>query len=460
MKRSVALPVVAVALTALFGSLPRPAAGQVCKGEGPQVGRWKTWVLSSGSEIPVPAPPADDSAQTKAELAELRQLQTQRSDITNTAIQYWNRDPATRRWTELTLSLAPFGLTNARIHAIVHTAMYDAVVASYAAKYAYNRRPPSQLAPDLKPVVPFANEPGSNLPSYPSEHAAVAAAAAGTLAYLFPKDADSFAAMAKEAGESRLQAGLNYRSDVAAGFALGQAVAQKAIARAAADGSDAPWTGTIPTGPGLWTGDKPAVPQAAMWKSWLLASNSQFRPGPPPKFGSPEFQADLEEVKRINANPTPSQRAIALFWISPSLGYWQQIAYDLMDRNRLGTPCAARILALITVSWIDAYIATWDAKFTYWRLRPDQADPSIKPVFVDPGHPSYPAAGSAVSWSLAEPLAYFFPEDSPRLRGLAEEASLSRLFGGIHFRSDVEAGAQLARRVVELAVQRDAMNEH
>src|SRR5262249_47937817 len=68
--------------------------------DGAKVGHWKTWVLASGSEIAVPAPPADTSDQTKKELDELRQLQTQRDAISNTAVQFYNAVPASQRWHE------------------------------------------------------------------------------------------------------------------------------------------------------------------------------------------------------------------------------------------------------------------------------------------------------------------------------------------------------------------------
>jgi PAP2 superfamily len=450
MRRGVTLTVTAATtLAVLVGLSPLPAAGQAT-GDGPLVGQWKTWVLTSGSEIPVPTPPADDSAQTKAELDELRQLQSQRSDVTNTAIQFFNGVPATQRWTELTDALITGGgPRGARAHAIVSTAMFDAVVAAWHAKYTYNRKPPGVLAPDISSAIP-----GSTEPSYPSEHAAIAGAAAAMLSYLSPNDAQTLAAWAQEAAQSRLLAGANYRSDVEAGLALGQAVAQKAIARAAADGSDAKWTGTVPTGPGLWIGTDPQEPLAGTWKPWLLTSYSQFRPGPPPAFGSAQFLADLAEVKRIVSNPTPSQRAIGMGqggFPTPDL------PYTLITRDKLSTPRAARVLAVYKVAIADAVNAAWDGKYTYWRIRPYQADPSIKPLVAPPNFPSYPAGGPSVYTAAAEALAYFFPQDAARLRYLGEERSLGRMYSGLHYRSDIEAAQQLARRVVALAIQHDQL---
>src|SRR4030095_6569024 len=107
---------------------------------------------------------------------------------------------------------------------------------------------PAFLARGVRPALPL-----EVTPSYPSEHAAVAGAATGMLANLFPNDAPMFAALEKEACESRLLAGMNYRSDVEVGVSLGQAGARKGVARAEADGSSAKWTGTVPTGAGFWS---------------------------------------------------------------------------------------------------------------------------------------------------------------------------------------------------------------
>jgi hypothetical protein len=141
MQRRFVVPVAVLALATLVAAAPFPAAGQTPE-EGPKVGGWKTWILSSGSEISVPAPPADDSEQTKAELAELRQLQTLRSPIGDRVIQFWNSGPATLPWTRVALQV-PFqnGPRYDRALAHIHAAIHDAVVAAWHAKYTHNRKP-------------------------------------------------------------------------------------------------------------------------------------------------------------------------------------------------------------------------------------------------------------------------------------------------------------------------------
>jgi membrane-associated phospholipid phosphatase len=429
---------------------------------GAQVGQWKTWVLSSATEIAVPAPPADSSDQTKKELDELRQLQSQRSEITDTTIQYYLAVPATQRWHDMALTVARAEKVNparqTRLEAILHTAIADAVVATWAAKYTYNRKPPSQLASDVTVVPTVGGPPLSSEPSYPSEDAAIAGTAAGILTALFPNEAKDVKAMAAEIEQTRLVMGANYRSDLDAGFALGQAVAQKALARAATDGADAVWTGTVPTGPGLWVGTNPFEPLEGTWKPWIMTSGSQFRPGPPPAFGSPEFQADLAQVKQYSSNPTPSQRALAInVAADPFLFFWDPI-YAVVAAERPSVPREARTLGLIAAVQQDAGIAGFDAKYTYWRLRPNMADPTIMPYIAQPPHPSYVSAGAIISAAMDELPASLFPQEAGFFHSLAVQAGWSRIYGGIHYPSDERAGAAMGRSLAALAVQRDQLS--
>jgi membrane-associated phospholipid phosphatase len=452
---------------ALLGATALPAHGDVAS-DGPKVGQWKTWVLASSTEIQVPTPPAETSDQTKAELAELRQLQKERSPSANTAIQYYNAVPATQRWHDLAFTLAraaPPQSPNrqAYLAAILHTALHDAVIVTWAAKYQFNRKPPSQMAPDVTLVVPITGAVPALEPSYPSEHAALAGTAVGILTSFFPKEEANLKAMATELGQTRLLMGANYRSDIDSGFALGQAVAQKALARAATDGSDTKWTGTVPTGPGLWGGKNPLEPLMGTWKPWMMTRGDQFRPGPPPAFGSAEFQEELALLKRINSNPTPSQRAIATNYAANFFDLvWGQ-GYALVRRERLSVPREVRLLAPFAALQVDAYIAAHDAKYTApiptsWRLRPNMADYTIVPLIPVPNHPAYVSNAAIIASAAAELVGYMFPQEAAYWQYLGEEAGLSRIYGGIHYPSDERAGNQMGKSIAALAIQRDQLN--
>lgn len=172
----------------------------------PRAGSWRTYVLTSGAEVPIP-PPRRFSDQTRAELAELRSLQAQRTPAVQAVIDFWNAQPAFKPWTETHLELiGARGVNTPRAHrglALVHAAIYDAVIATWHWKYTYHRLRPDRLDHSLSPSV----EPPLH-PTYPSEHAAIAGAAARMLGHLFPQDAETLKASANEAALSRLQAGV------------------------------------------------------------------------------------------------------------------------------------------------------------------------------------------------------------------------------------------------------------
>src|SRR5262249_21470308 len=138
------------------------------------------------------------------------------------------------------------GATRSRHWALAPVAIYDATIAAWDSKYAYQRPRPSVLDPTLQTVVETPRSP-----SYPSEHAAVAAAAAGVLGYLFADDAQAFMDMASEAASSRELAGGKYPSDTAVGLKQGRQMADLVIERAQRDFS-ATWDGVLPTEPGKW----------------------------------------------------------------------------------------------------------------------------------------------------------------------------------------------------------------
>ncbi|MCX6049340.1 MAG: vanadium-dependent haloperoxidase [Chloroflexi bacterium] len=435
----------------LTPALPLNAATSPAQIE-PGAGKWQTWVLKSGSELRPAAPP--DKAATQKELAELQTLASQRDAKALDQIAYWDAGSPNYRWNEIALAqIQSKPISNPRIgrlFALLNVAIYDAIITAWDAKYTYNRQRPSEVDPKLVTVLP---NPAS--PAYPSEQAVAAGAASAILAYIYPDDAKTFEAKAEEAGRSRLLAGVNYPSDVTAGLALGRAVAAKVIERAKADGSDAKWTGTAPTGLGKWKGDKPLEPLAGSWKPWVLSSGSQLRSAPPPAYDSAQQKADLAEIRTYTRTLASNMKA--LYWQSFDgiNTTWFDWASRHLFEQKLDTnaPRSARAYALLSVAQADAYIACFDSKYTYWAARPDMVDPTIKTMFPDPPHPTYPSAHGCVSYARADVLAYLFPSDGKVIQARAEEAGQSRMWAGIHFRSDIEAGSKLGQGVAALVIE-------
>ena len=117
-------------------------------------------------------------------------------------------------------------------------------------------------------------------------------------------------------------------------------------------------------------------------------------------------------------------------------------------------PRAARAYALMNIAAYDALVACFDAKYTYWAIRPFQYDPDFTPLFTTPNHPSYPAAHSCGTMAGAAILAELFPLNAEEVMALAKEAGEARIWGGIHFRSDVVAGEALAQDVAHAVLAR------
>ena len=423
----------------------------------PHAGAWKTWVLSSPNQFRPGAPPRD-SATVTAELKTLHDLAPGRNARTRMQMEFWNAGGPLYRWDRIALDESLSHLLNnnrgSRMLALVSVAMYDAIIAAWDAKYAYNRTRPSIADPTLTTAVPVPRSP-----SYPSEHAVVAGAASAVLAYLFPDDAARLNSLAVEDGHAQYLAGIQYPSDVTTGLELGRRVAALVIERAKGDGSDAVFKGQIPTGPGYWKGTDPIEPMMGTWRTWVLRSGSLFRPGPPPAYDSEQTKADLTEIKGFPR--TAKSNDAAMFWqfaVAGTRGYYwwhehvgEQIALHSLDND---PPRAARAYALQSVTQYDAVVACWDAKYTYWRIRPPQLDPDVKTLFPTPNHPSYPAAHSCQSGANAVILSYLFPSEAARFTALAQQAGESRIWAGIHYRSDVVAGFELARKVAEAVIER------
>ena len=166
-------------------------------------------------------------------------------DAVRAKIRFWDAGATAYRWIDLIsgrlLAGTPTTAYPHRVYTYVALAIYDATIATWESKYHYRRPRPSEVDDDVRTALPVPMSP-----SYPSEHAAAAQAAATVLAHFLPAEAASFQAMAEEAGWSRVQAGLQYPSDYLAGLELGRKVAEEVIKQADADGSSMIWGGTVP----------------------------------------------------------------------------------------------------------------------------------------------------------------------------------------------------------------------
>jgi hypothetical protein len=408
-------------------------------------------VINSGSQFRLQPPP--DEEATRSELRAMAELE--RSTDALKKVRYWDAGSPSYRWVQALqkrITDRPLGNPQGtRAFALLNVAIYDAIVAAWDTKYAYDRPRPTSAG-----VSPLVAVPDS--PSYPCERAVAAGAAAAVLGYLFPAEAQQYANLAQEAAQSRVVAGVQYPSDVAAGLDLGRRVGEQVIERAKRDGYDLPWTGVVPQGPGLWTGTNPVTPTHGQWKTWVLESGNQFRPEPPPAFDSAQKLAELQEIKSAVRDFNASARVFYYHTPDGVFNFWYDYAHRQIFESGLdqNPPRAARVYALASISQYDASVACWEAKYTYWAARPFMLDSKVTTLFTTPNHPSYPAGHGCYSGAIANTLGALFPDDAAFINSKAEEAALSRMVGGIHFRSDNEEGLKLGRKVSQAVLERAA----
>jgi membrane-associated phospholipid phosphatase len=433
--------------TAILLGLVSGASAQV----EPGAGQWQTWVIPAGAQLRL-APPPDANA-TAAELSTLRNVMSAADDAARNQVEYWNSGSPGYRWMEMTLAeLARRnigGPSGTRAAALVAAAIYDATIAAWDSKYAYNRARPAEVDPTLQPLVSY---PAS--PSFPSEHAAAAGAAAAVLSYLFPDKADAFAGAAREAANSRLVAGAAFPSDTDAGLSLGQTVGQMVVTYAQADGSSQQFTGSFPSAPGVWSSANPVAPLAGTWKPWALSSGAQFRLPAPPAMGTPDANAQLAAVEGLNR--TTAVQQTAWFWQPGFQAPWYAILNQRLFETGLylDAPRAARAYALAAAAQHDAIVACWDTKYAYLAPRPPQVDPNFTSLFPIPQHPSFPSGHACASGGFAQVMDYLFPAESSFFDAKALEAGESTFDAGIHFQIDVDQGLALGALAGQAVVSR------
>jgi hypothetical protein len=338
--------------------------------------------------------------------------------------------------------------------AILHASIYDAV---------------NGIARTHEPYLVQSAVSGSA-----SRKAAASAAAHEALVNLFPARTSIFDAL-----HAAILATIPNGPQKTAGIVWGEFVANQILAARANDGSDAIVPPPGGSGPGVWVPTPPAflpyaLPQWGFVVPFAMSSSSQFRPPGPPSLDSERYAADYEEVKELGAavgsTRTEEQSQIALFWADGAgtetpPGHWNSIAQTLADARGNTLEENARLFALLNIATADAAICAWDAKYTFHFWRPVTAIAFAEPelnwmsFIVTPPFPDYVSGHSTFSGAAATVIPLFYgTADLPFTTGsdflpdvyrgfatcldAAEEAAVSRLYGGIHFRSANEDGLQ------------------
>lgn len=249
----------------------------------------------------------------------------------------------------------------------------------------------------------------------------------------------------------------NRSSDFDAGVAAGRDVGVAVLASAATDNFGLTLPGSPPIGARYWwSNDVPMVSGGLGARPFFLTSGSELRlflPSPP-AFGSDAYRGALAEVRAISDSRTAAQVAIAQKWVPFSGVVLNGVATDLIEKYHRSELEAARILAYANAAAFDAIIACFDTKFTSWLIRPTQADAGITLAVGLPNHPSYPSEHSCETGAFQAVLGDAFPSERAMLSEVAQEASMSSVYGGIHYRFDGDAGLALGREAARLALQR------
>ena len=331
-----------------------------------------------------------------------------------------------------------------------------------------------------------------------SADAAAAAAAETSLAGLFPHQSGMLNAEL-DATLSAIPAGRG--RDL--GVALGTSVANQILALRSNDGSNAKVNYVPGTGPGDWVPTPPAYapavdPQWGNVTPFALASSSQFQPPPPPAITSAQYAQEVNQVEMLGGTTstvrTADQTAIARFWsdlpgtFDPP-GHWNQITEIAAIMSKTNLENSARAFALVDIALADSGIEAWNVKYTYNTIRPVTvirdgadgvnplitADPTWTPLWNTPAFPSYisghstfSAAAAAVLTSIygdhfaftdtGDPTENLTPRHFTSFEAAAQEAGMSRIYGGIHFMSDNIYGLQVGGEVGQYVVQHELLS--
>jgi hypothetical protein len=463
-------------------------------------GSWKMIVLSGPAQVPVVAPVIKTDPTYLAELASIKSAQAAITPDQQTAITYWSAG-GVLRWNEYMRELVArqdlppspnpdgsYGVPSAanpfanpqypfsnppyaaRAYSYVSVAQFEALKSAWYYKYQYNRLSPFKNDTTIKNLMP-----DSGIPSYPSEDAVESAVNDVLLKLLFPTNATEIDAMAVQQQQAALISGRASASDIAAGVALGNAVAAVFVTRAGGDGmknaggTAAIWqqlyNSTTATGQVAWISQDgpprpPMLPVFGQVKAWMLSPTDIIneRSGPPPSTSSAQMATETTEVRNTVNNITRDQLATVYKWAdgvstSGPPGHWNTIAVTYIVAAQMSDVRAARVFALVDMALHDAAVSCWDTKYFYFNPRPSQLDPTIKTWTGLPNFPSYVSGHSVFSSAAADVLSYLFPDGATYFNAQMQEAAMSRLYGGLHYRSDINVGVTQGKRVGDYTVR-------
>lgn len=446
-------------------------------------GTWRTVLLPSAYAVPVAAPIDVNSSAYQSLLTGIKNVVQSLTPEQNTAVSYWAQG-GVLRWNQIARQLvAKYNVETkfntqtgqydptsgetpvstlpqaARIYALLSAAQYDALVVAWKAKYQYN-------VPSLSKQGIINRVPLPDLPSYPSEGAALADASVRVLLYFFPEEGDFLVQKAFEHKQSCMWSGAAVSTDVQAGEKIGVLIGDLATARARHNPfSNVPYT--LPA----------QVPYDVMWKSLALPSRlpdypaaanaipwfdgsalNQLRPAAPPRTTDPAFQTALDEVRQVAKNRSREQFRQADYWYDgpatyTPAGHWNLLAEDLIRQGRQNELRTARTYSLLNRAMQDAVTVAWWSKYTYWVPRPQQIDPAISASVIIPNSPAYADAHAAVASSATAVLAALFPTEADALSKKGAEAVGSQLVAGTQYRFSSEAGAAIGQGVGKLAAE-------
>jgi len=412
----------------------------------PDAAAWRPILLQAGEDL-VPALPT--GAALEADLRLAAEYRAAAPDEWARTADWWAAG-AVRRWNEIARHLLQIRVMNsgysARMFALLAVAQYDAALV--ARRVAQRVARESGDAGRLAEVGRGQVEPYG----YPSQEAAIAWASVEVLRRFYPPEQALLEQNAMAHLQSRIWMGAILPSDAEAGKRIGVAAGEAAMAWANQDGIHQVNEGRVSRQDGKWYDDVQVLPGFGRLKPWTLRSGDQFRSPPPPAVDSPEFTAAVAEIRAYSDRLSAEQLAVAQYWnlgvggISVP-GMWDLVGLDLARDAGHSELRTARTLALLNMAMMDACIASWDTKYHYLVPRPSQMDPLIREPIGLPPHPSYTSGHSAFSGAAEGILSALFPHAAEELHRMAEEASASRWYGGIHYRFDGDEGLRQGREV-------------